>query len=266
MLLGQDYVSGLFVEDALGNIPGTLPLSAINFKGSAVTSGSGHRHQFPIFCRRLRRAVDVRRDGCRSHATARARHAWKFQPRRYEKFHGCHRPGLPGQVYRSGTGEQRQRRDDACTSLGLKLSKKGDLIGRVLTESLKAGNRQPPQVKQLTRISEPAKSGLQTVLLVQVVGNSMYFDAAGFPGRTVGLERLPLATAKPLQPERTERRWRNRLFFDQGQRIARVERLGDQRQIIWQAVPSGSPTYGVLASKKVKAAAFVTALPCESAL
>ena len=71
--------------------------------------------------------------------------------------------------------------------LGLKLSKKGDLIGRVLTESLKEGNHQTPEVKQLTRISERAKNGLQTVLLVQTIGNSMYFDAAGFPGRTVGL-------------------------------------------------------------------------------
>ena len=49
--------------------------------------------------------------------------------------------------------------------LGLKLSKKGDLIGRVLTESLKEGNHQTPEVKQLTRISERAKNGLQTVLL-----------------------------------------------------------------------------------------------------
>jgi hypothetical protein len=40
MLLGQDYVSGLFVDDALGNIPGTLPLSAINLKGSSVTPAS----------------------------------------------------------------------------------------------------------------------------------------------------------------------------------------------------------------------------------
>ena len=33
----QDYVSGLFVDDALGKIPGTLPLSAISLKGAAVT-------------------------------------------------------------------------------------------------------------------------------------------------------------------------------------------------------------------------------------
>ena len=37
MLLGQDYVSGLFVDDALGKIPGTLPLSAIHLKGSSMT-------------------------------------------------------------------------------------------------------------------------------------------------------------------------------------------------------------------------------------
>src|ERR1041384_3698607 len=37
MLLAQDYVSGLFVDDSLGSIPGTLPFSAIHFKGSALT-------------------------------------------------------------------------------------------------------------------------------------------------------------------------------------------------------------------------------------
>jgi hypothetical protein len=36
-LLAQDYVSGIFVDDALGNIAGTLPLSAINLKGRAAT-------------------------------------------------------------------------------------------------------------------------------------------------------------------------------------------------------------------------------------
>ena len=113
--------------------------------------------------------------------------------------------------------------------LGLKLSKKGDLIGRVLTESLKEGNHQTPEVKQLTRISERAKNGLQTVLLVQTIGNSMYFDAAGFPGRTVGPEtmvenRKHSATASRTAPAQKAER--------QGYRIARDERLGYYRKII----------------------------------
>jgi hypothetical protein len=37
ILAGEDYVSGLFVSDDLGPIPGTLPISAIDLKGSAVT-------------------------------------------------------------------------------------------------------------------------------------------------------------------------------------------------------------------------------------
>ncbi|MFM6140017.1 MAG: alkaline phosphatase family protein, partial [Sphaerospermopsis kisseleviana] len=36
-LLKQDYVSGLFVNDALGKIPGTLPLSAIKLQGKSRT-------------------------------------------------------------------------------------------------------------------------------------------------------------------------------------------------------------------------------------
>src|ERR1043165_5628408 len=36
-LLEQDYVSGLFVDDKLGRFPGTLPMSALNLKGKAVT-------------------------------------------------------------------------------------------------------------------------------------------------------------------------------------------------------------------------------------
>jgi hypothetical protein len=36
-LLAQDYVSGVFVDHSLGSFPGTLPLTAINLKGSALT-------------------------------------------------------------------------------------------------------------------------------------------------------------------------------------------------------------------------------------
>ena len=106
--------------------------------------------------------------------------------------------------------------------LGLKLSKKGDLIGRVLSESLKEGNHQTPQVKQLTRISEPAKNGLQTVLLVQAVGNSMYFMRPAFPaGRWDWKDwwktgSIQLQLRQPLQPKKRRA---------QRHRFARNERL-----------------------------------------
>jgi hypothetical protein len=62
-------------------------------------------------------------------------------------------------------------------------------VGRVLREALKSdGSTQP--VKKFQRLSSPSSNGLQTVLDLQVVGDTVYFDAAGFPGRTLGLEPL----------------------------------------------------------------------------
>jgi hypothetical protein len=74
--------------------------------------------------------------------------------------------------------------------LGLDISDKGKLVGRVLSEALPNGAL--PQVRSRVVISEPAANGLATVLNVQAVGDVRYFDAAGFPGRTVGLSATPL--------------------------------------------------------------------------
>jgi hypothetical protein len=77
------------------------------------------------------------------------------------------------------------------------------------------------------------KNGLQTVLLVQVVENSMYFDAAGFPGRTVGLEKLALENGKySAAVSRTAPAPKS----GQGHRIAGDERPGYYRKIIWQDI------------------------------
>ena len=69
--------------------------------------------------------------------------------------------------------------------LGLRPSAKGKLIGRVISEAMPGGVAPPHAVKTVR--SEPADNGLRTVLEYQVVGATPYFDAAGFPGRTVGL-------------------------------------------------------------------------------
>ena len=72
--------------------------------------------------------------------------------------------------------------------LGLKLSGQGTLAGRVLTEALRAHASEPlpvavPGVKE----SPPSTTGLKTVLRTQTLGGHTYYDAAGFPGRTLGL-------------------------------------------------------------------------------
>ena len=36
--------------------------------------------------------------------------------------------------------------------------------------------------------SQPSANGLRTILMFQRVGSQRYFDTAGFPGRTLGLD------------------------------------------------------------------------------
>ena len=70
--------------------------------------------------------------------------------------------------------------------LGIELKSRGSLTGRVLTESLKDG--EAVQFQRQTLESSPAQNGRTTILNLQRVGSTLYFDAAGFAGRTVGLE------------------------------------------------------------------------------
>ena len=83
----------------------------------------------------------------------------------------------------------------------LDVSDKGKLIGRVLTEALPNGAL--PAVTSRILTSEPAPNGLATVVNMQMVGDTRYYDAAGFPGRTVGLS----TTALPSATQNDNRSW-----------------------------------------------------------
>ena len=75
----------------------------------------------------------------------------------------------------------------------LDVADKGELIGRVLGETLPNGTL--PDVTTRVVTSDPAPNGLVTVLNMQMVGTTRYFGAAGFPGRRVGLSATALPSA-----------------------------------------------------------------------
>ena len=200
MLLAQDYVSGLFVDDQFGNIPGTLPLSAINLKGSALTPVPAIVVNFLSFA-----------DGCTQPLMC----AVTVVDHTLQQGQGMHgsfsRADTNNFMAAIGPSFRNHFIDPAPASnadvgatfghvLGLKLAQNGALIGRVLSEALGDKPNSLPQTKNLTRISAPAANGLRTVLQLQIVGDNMYFDAAGFPGRTVGLE----ATIKETNPKQVK--------------------------------------------------------------
>ena len=68
--------------------------------------------------------------------------------------------------------------------LGVDLSGPGTLKGRVIAEAIKGGKM--PTVTRRTIASPAAPNGFRTVLDLEEVGSTHYFDAAGMPGRTVG--------------------------------------------------------------------------------
>jgi hypothetical protein len=184
-LLAQDYVSGLFVDDALGEIPGTLPLSQINLKGKAATPTPAIVVNFrsyvagcdiPSNCS-VEVADTVLRQGQGMHGSFGRGDTMNFMAAIGPDFKTGYADALP--VSNADVGAT------AAKLLGLATKPNGRLVGRVMTEAMPDGAT-PKAISDTIR-SDPA-NGLRTVLKLQRVGSQRYFDVAGFPGRTVGLD------------------------------------------------------------------------------
>jgi arylsulfatase A-like enzyme len=185
-LLEQDYVSGLFVDDSLGDIAGTLPLSEINLKGKAATPTPSIVVNFrsyvegcdiPTNCS-VEVADTVLRQGQGMHGSFGRGDTMNFMAAIGPDFKAGYADALP--VSNADVGAT------AAKLLDLNTKPNGKLLGRVITEAMPNG--ETPKVTSDTIRSDAAAGGLRTVLKLQRVGSQRYFDAAGFPGRTVGLD------------------------------------------------------------------------------
>jgi Type I phosphodiesterase / nucleotide pyrophosphatase len=185
-LLEQDYVSGLFVDDALGKIPGTLPLSQIGLKGTAITPVPAIVVNFRSYVAGCNEPTNcsvevsdtVLRQGQGMHGSFGRADTMNFMAAIGPDFKAGFVDPLP--VSNADVGMT------AAKILGLKQKPNGHLVGRAMTEAMPNGAT--PKASSDTVKSEPAANGLRTVLAFQRVGAQRYFDTAGFPGRTVGIE------------------------------------------------------------------------------
>jgi hypothetical protein len=185
-LLKQDYISGIFVDDSLGSFPGALPLSAINLSGKAVTPHPAIAVSFrtysegcdqPAACQ-VQIADTILRQGQGMHGSFGRGDTQNFMAAIGPDFKAGYVDALP--VSNADVGIT------AAHLMGLKREAKGSLIGRVMTEAMPNGKT--AKVTSDTIRSKPDDQGLRTVLQLQTVEKQRYFDAAGFPGRTVGLD------------------------------------------------------------------------------
>jgi len=184
-LLAQDYVSGLFVDDRLGTYPGTLPLSAINFLGAAVTPVPAIVINFRSFstgCALALRctaeiADTVLQQGQGMHGSFSRADTANFMAAIGPDFkHGF---SDPAPVSNADVGMT------LAAILHLTIPAKGTLLGRVITEAMPGGSV-PVHTRSVLR-SQPDAAGHVTIMDYQTVGSTRYFDAAGFTGKTVGL-------------------------------------------------------------------------------
>ena len=185
-LLEQDYVSGLFVDDELGRFPGTLPMSQLGLIGKAATPTPSIVVNFrswssgcaePTNCS-VQIADTVLRQGQGMHGSFSRGDTLNFTAAIGPDFKSGYVDALP--VSNADVGAT------AAKLMGLTQKSNGALVGRVMTEAMPNGAT--PQAYAGTVKSKPAANGLRTVLNFQRVGTQRYFDTAGFPGRTLGLE------------------------------------------------------------------------------
>jgi hypothetical protein len=192
-LLTQDYVSGLFVDTKLGKFPGALSLDDIALEGSAITPHPAIAVNFrsfdtvcgePVRCT-VEIADTVLQQGQGMHGSFSRADTWNFMAMQGPDF----KSGFVDPAPASNADLGRT----IAQLMGLDVHDNGTLVGRVLGETLPNGAL--PDVLSRVVTSEPAPNGLVTVLNMQMVGSTRYFDAAGFPGRTVGLSTAALPSA-----------------------------------------------------------------------
>ncbi|MGJ3648943.1 alkaline phosphatase family protein [Sphingomonas sp. GlSt437] len=181
----RPYVSSIFVADDLGAIPGTLPLSRINLDGGArtprpdivvgFTTKSTGCANAELCATEI--ADTTLQQGQGMHGSFSRADTHNFMAAIGPDFKAGFRDPMP-----AGNADVGMT---AARLLHLILPAKGQLVGRVLDEALRGGMAAPVEYGRIAAV--PADNGFRTILDFERVGSVTYLDAAGMPGRTVGL-------------------------------------------------------------------------------
>jgi hypothetical protein len=186
-LAGQNYVSGLFTDPEYGRIKGALTLDDIHLKGFAALPTPALVINFRSFptdtARPLMNAVTLCDTGLQE---GQGMHG-SFSRADTMNCMMALGPDFKEHFLDSAPASNVDLAKTLAHILKLELPVRGLLEGRLLSEALKDG---PENVdfESKTISSEPAGNGQVTKLNYQQVGRTKYFDVAGFPGRSVGLE------------------------------------------------------------------------------
>ncbi len=196
-LLTQDYVGGLFVDDDLGRMPGTIPLSAVGLRGHARTQRPSIIVSFRSYSsgcdQPLRCGVEV---ADTTLSQGQGMHG-AFSRADTFNFMAAIGPDFRAHFVDPAPASNADVAPTIARILHLQAEQHG-LTGRVLSEALRGGKT--PEFSAHTclytavdlghgpSLDQPPRLHLQPALNLQRVGDNRYFDAAGLQGRTLGLD------------------------------------------------------------------------------
>ena len=187
-MLKQDYVAGVFVDDTLGKIPGTLPTSAIGLIGSAVTPRPQIVVSYKSFvmnpCARTDPELCAVEISESAYTEGQGIHG-SFSRANTHNFMAAVGPDFKAGFVDPAPVSNADWAPTVARILGISMPANGKLTGRVMAEALPGGDT--PAFSAATVRSAKAAGGFETVLDTQTVGEEVYLDAAGMPGRVVGL-------------------------------------------------------------------------------
>ena len=183
-IMANDYAAGIFVDDALGSVAGTLPMSAIQLVGrggtprpSLVVTLRTYATGCPVETNCSVMVSNTAQPGQGHHGGFGRAETFNFMAAVGPSFKKAFVDTMPvGNVDVHPT---------MARILRLPSEPGGRLRGRVLEEALVGGLTRRVSVKTLR--SKPGPNGFRTVLRYQETNGVRYLDAAGVPGRIVGV-------------------------------------------------------------------------------
>jgi arylsulfatase A-like enzyme len=191
-LTKQDYVAGLFVDDELGPIPGALPMSAVGLRGKALTPRPAIYVSFSDYALPSCLKKWGQPELCSVMITDTNLQQGQGNHGGFTRANTRNFMAAIGPDFKAGYADMAPVSNADITPtlahiLGFDLPAKGTLKGRAIGEALVNGPATIDSTPHVTR-SEPATNGFVTILESQSIGEETYLDAAGVPGRVIGLK------------------------------------------------------------------------------
>ena len=187
LLAQKDYISGIFTDDKFGDVPGALKLSTIGLEGNASTPTPSIVISFKTFSTNPSNPNDPQAEVEVADTTLQQGQGMHGSFGRGDTFNNMAAigPDFKSNYVDTAPVSNADVAPTLASILGWTLPSVGSLTGRVISEAL-VGGPAKAYATESTLVSTPV-NGQSTILNVETVGKTPYFNVAGFAGGTDGL-------------------------------------------------------------------------------